>query len=211
MSFPRTIIGLGTGRSGTWSLTKLLDAQHGVKAYHEGGFLPWDANLTDMWRLLHKFWYFTEGRPITAAIAFFWLNYVSELTSYLFNPKFICIKRNRKETVESFEHIMHEFNFWTDPNSKHWDDKYRTNKDSVLFPKFDKPRRKALEAYWNYYYNTAGYWQNRMPDTFRVFPIESLNNEKGVREILEFAGFEDPVVHVGVRLNTRENPRGNIE
>jgi hypothetical protein len=220
MILPRTIFGMGTGRCGTFSLTKLLEKQHNTYAIHEESDLPWEKDLLEMWRLFYRFQskVFSEksDTEVFATVGFFWINYVSELMSTMLGPKFICLKRDKQETCESWIHHtvcgVGDLNHWTDPESKHWGkEKYMSNEWSHMWPKYDAPKLEAISRYYDEYYDMAEFWQTKFPDTFAIFPIETMNTKHGVKSILEFAGYKDPVVHVNVKLNTRRSPRGEIQ
>ena len=143
-AMPRLIFGTGTGRCGTWSLFRLLQAQKGVAAMHEGFYLPFDPNILRFWRLLYRAMTSCRNTRCIATVSFVWINYMSEIMSHILNPKVICLKRPREETVESWMIHQPELNLLTDLKSKHWDDKYEylekqgTNGPSSTF------RRKKL-------------------------------------------------------------------
>lgn len=145
-------------------------------------------------------------------VAFNWLPYVSEIMSHIVSPRCICLKRDRQEVIESFEGYMPTINHWTARDSKHWNPKYEQTGTSTAWPKYDLPRPEAIGAYWDYYYSTADYWENKFPDCFRIFPVDTLNSEKGVKAILKFAGVpsRNRVIHTEVKLNTRAKPKGGI-
>lgn len=96
----RTVIGLGTGRCGTRSLTKFF-SENGVSAFHEHYHLPWEVDIfrgMEAITSLHS----RAEQDIAASVAFYWLNYVDWLNSTLSDVKFICLKRDRQKVVDSF-------------------------------------------------------------------------------------------------------------
>jgi hypothetical protein len=217
MLLPRMIIGLGSGRCGTFSLYRLLEAQHCTYAVHEDGYLTWEPNFREMWRLVYDF----QGRAavrsnpihIVATVAFFWLNYVEKLVEMPMGQKFICLRRDKEETVASFMAFTGEKNHWTDTSSDCWADGDESTYWHKLWPSYDLPKREALARYYDDYYKQAEVWENKFPKIFKIFPIDVFNSKKGVRSLLDFAGIprKHQVVHVGVRLNTREKKRGEID
>ncbi len=215
MLLPRMVFGLGAPRSGTFSLFRLLQAQNNTYAFHEGGFLPWVPDLTEMWRLIYRFQGTALNKKyntrIIAPVSFFWITYISELMGMLVNPRFICLKRDRAEFVESAYNHFSKINNWTYPDSKYWEKDEVDDEFTDLFPKYDFPKREAMAEYYDDYYSRAEFWQGNNPDVFKIFPIDALNSESGVRSILDFAEISNPVIHVGVKLNTKDKPRGKID
>lgn len=212
---PRLVMGLGSGRCGTYSLYRLLEAQKGFISIHEGFYLPWyDIDLLTMWRHLERLRVVGANVHSVATTSFVWINYIPEIMAHMHKPRCICLRRSREETVDSFETRFPTFNLFTARDCKHW--KGQEYEDTVrLFqwPKYSLPRKEATGAYWDEYYEKAEYWAGRYPDCFRIFNIEDLNTETGVTAILNFAGVwdEEMVSHVGVRLNTRFKTKGRIE
>jgi hypothetical protein len=216
----RMIFGLGTGRCGSWSLYKLLDEQKHIASTHERGFLPWKPDLVVFWRWINR--YQTEKAAqlesckIVANTSWVWINYVDEIMSQMLNPKCICMKRDRQEMIESFmEYTEERWNHWTKPDSKHWDkEKWgKPRVEQVLFPQFDLPLDKALGAYWDEYYKLADYWASKFPCTFRIYNVDMLNHEGQIKDMLDFCEIpeQDQSVMAGIKLNTRTEPRGEIE
>ena len=80
---PQTVFGLGSGRSGTYSLYKLFQAQFGFRATHEGFLqLNWDTDLISFWRGFYEWISPHTGDDyyeITtiANVGFYWIKYIS--------------------------------------------------------------------------------------------------------------------------------------
>jgi len=129
-------------------------------------------------------------------------------------PRFICLKRDREKTVESFETYLPDINVWTDEDSEHWDsERFSRNRAWYQWPKYHLPRKEAIGAYWDEYYHKAEFWANKHPECFRIFKTEDLNTEAGVTSILNHAGVLDEEMRciTKVHLNTRNKSRGSIE
>ena len=67
-----------------------------------------------------------------------------------------------------------------------------------------RSKSEAATEYWKFYYRWAEDFQSELPRHFRIVDMECLNMEEGVRSILDFCGFDKPVVEVGIKRN--ENP-----
>lgn len=124
-------IGLGTGRSGTSSLAKLLSAQHDALCFHEmnpsvvrfagtprpilntidefqaildGGapsMLTVDLSRGVSARAYDRLRQMTRVRLI-GDIALYYLQYVDLIVERNKNVRFICLRRDKEETVESW-------------------------------------------------------------------------------------------------------------
>ena len=127
----KVVIGLGTGRSGTASLTSLLDQQSGGICFHEmnpscavfsGNPQPHVNAIQEFQKLLHggdPAWLSIDySRPssvetydklqdmsqvnLIGDIAYYYLNYVDDLLQVAPECIFICIRRDRGQTVSSW-------------------------------------------------------------------------------------------------------------
>jgi hypothetical protein len=198
----KVILGLGSGRCGTMTLTKLFDEQAGVKAEHETVGLYWVVQK----RLFDTAWEkITEPDSIVANVSFAWLRYIPMACEKDPTVRCVCLKRDRTATVESFSAHLKKFNVWTHYTSPHFDMKYSRSMVRINgFPKYDLPREEAIGRYWDDYYRIADEWQERFPNNFKIFDLNSFNSEQGVASILDFAGIENPTVAVGIKSNERK-------
>lgn len=126
------VIGLGTGRSGTASLAKLLNSQTDSLCFHEMNCscVRFFDTPRPILNTIDEFQAITDGgdpsmltvdlsRGVAAAeydrlksmpsvrmigdIAFYYLSYVREIIDRNSNVRFICLRRNREKTVRSWE------------------------------------------------------------------------------------------------------------
>lgn len=207
----KLIFGLGTGRCGTWTLSKVFAAQKDVGALHENVPLPWkrDEGLFAK-RVLDLA--INIDDPIVASVSYVWINYVGLIMGTIKDPRCICLKRPMDQVVESFLAHSPNNNHWTDPTSPHW----RPTKDthttiSYQWPKYDLPKAEALEAYWKEYYAKAEYLADRYPDNFMIIDMEmALNDMASQREMLAFAGidYDKQVFILDQKLNALHKPKG---
>ncbi|MCB1843972.1 MAG: hypothetical protein KDI09_13495 [Halioglobus sp.] len=250
----RIVIGLGTGRSGTASLTSLIDRQKGGMCFHEmnpacsvfsGNPQPQINAVSEFRQILlggdRRRLTVDYSRPSSVAsyarlqtlpevriigdIAFYYLNYVGEMLEVVPECLFVCLRRERNATVESWlkkstigrwpsllwaDRIKSwltrmpfhsEYNFWQEHDGTVW------RKDPVwdsCFPKFDAPnKRAAIEMYWDYYYLEAERLQRLYPKSFRIFDTADMSSPGGQRAILEFIGIPelDMVISEKVHLH----------
>ena len=206
------VFGCGAGRCGTKSLAKLLNQQSGTVITHEGatrlepevrwltwdhtrGYLPpwnptWDASamVDELVQQLQAM-----GR-ISGDISFAWCRYVGLLEKH--GARVICLRRDREETVASF--LARRRDHATANPTDH----LRPGPLAYLaLPKFDTgTREQNARELWTYYYEQAEMAMECFPDAFQIFDMDvALNTEIGQRDMLEWAGFDAPRTHVGIR------------
>lgn len=222
----RVVIGLGSGRCGTMSLAKILDSQVDTACTHEFGSvalppskrhkkkrtrqtfdpLPWDPrNELEMKKRLMRMQ--AQPHSLVGDCSLYLLPYVFFI-AHATNASFVCLQRDREETIDSFLR-------WTEdrsPRRNHWQRHDGTEYEHTVWDKAfpDYPmrlsKREAVGMYYDDYYRKAETLQKRMPGRFRIFPTEALNDEKQLKELLQFAGAPNPKLpkskvhwHVGPR------------
>jgi len=191
----KLIIGLGTGRCGTSSLSLLFNSQKDSYFTHEFiPHLPWNFNaftLLDRLEELKKF----KGNYI-GDVALYYLPYVRFILSVEPKTKFICLERNREKVIKSFLSICKERDMWTnDPNRT-------VTPIEISFPKYPISDKKlAIGMYWDEYFELAHQLEKEFPNNFKIFQIEKLNSKEGVKEILDFAGFENPILETSLKIS----------
>ncbi len=233
------VLGIGTGRSGTASLAKLLNAQRDAVCFHEmnpsctrfhGTPRPILNTVDEYQAVLHggdpgmvtvdlargvaaKAYDRLRVMPrvrLIGDIAFYYLTYVEQILARNPNVRFVCLKRDRTETVESWlvqasikrwrskriadrlaawitrEPFHESHNWWMEHDGSVW------RPDPVwdkCFPKFAGPTlRQAVEQYWDYYYETTDALIARHPDRIRQVATESLNDPAVQRALLAYCG-----------------------
>lgn len=193
----RVVYGLGTGRSGSTSLTFLFKAQPGTAFSHEhppllpwsGGAAEYDFHLTRM-RLLSRLY------DHVVDVSHWWLPRVEDIIARNARARFVVIRRDRDETVQSFLSIKGEgrpgsFNHWMRHDGSH----YRRSGWDACYPKYPaQDLREALGLYWDDYYDRAARLADKYPEHVRVFPIAALQKPLGQAEILSFCGYEQPIL-----------------
>ena len=187
------IIGLGTGRCGTVSLTNLLVAQ-GVNATHENIRLPWlfsdeiDTVLNDI---------ISRNENRVSDTALYYLPYIPHIIDKYPNTKFICLRRNKKDTVNSYIRKTQGRNHWSmehDMIPNIWDKFYPTYKIT--------DKREAIEYYWDEYYLQAIEYESLYPNSFKIFQTEDvLNKRLSQLELFKFLGIDN----YQIVLNIKEN------
>lgn len=236
------MIGLGAGRTGTASMASLIDSQPNALCFHElnPACAQFEGNGQFAVNTVSEFSRIVDGGPhnrltvdmsrpmsvktygelqqrarvdLIGDIAYYYLSYVPEIVALNLGVKFVCIKRDKTATVDSWmkkseihrwrslwladkiksllvRTPFHEsYNFW----QEHDGSTYAPNLvwDST-FPKFQAPnKRAAIEKYWDFYYEQAERHAAHYPEHFRIFPISALSNREGQADILRFVGMKD--------------------
>jgi len=209
----KMIFGCGTGRCGTWTLSKILAAQPDVASKHEGVPLPWVTDKNIFWERLGGLLINIDS-PIIASVSYVWINYIGLIMGNIKDPKCICLKRPKNEVVESFMNHSPFNNHWTDPGSLHWDPNHDVDTNlSYQWPAYDLPKKEAIGAYWDEYYAHADYLADRYPDNFVVVELDyALNIRSGQQQMLSFVGIKEKsqVVLLNHKLNALHKPKGEV-
>lgn len=197
----KIIIGVGTGRCGTTTFARLIGEQADATATHEKWRMPWRFNrkaIDKNLKMLHAYptW-------IVSDAGFYYLPYTQYILESRPSAKFVCLKRDREDTVRSYLRKTEGRDHWRWPllrkggRDKRWD---------RCYPKFlARTKEEALGCYWDLYYGRSEELQERFPGSFRVFSMEpALNSEEEQRRLFEFLEIPEPTLLVGAVHNKRE-------
>ena len=191
------VVGLGSGRCGTMSLAALLGTQDRADVAHERApALRW-AHEDFPQRHFRRV---KAGLQLYGDVGFYYLPHVKDLVGLLPGVRFVCLKRDRQEVIDSFcRYLPDDLNHW----QTHVDDTYRRSNWDLSYPKYDASlsREEAIGAYWDDYYAEAQRLEASMPECFRIFPVDALNTLHGVLAILGFVGVQDPKPVYGLHLH----------
>lgn len=189
MAKTRYIVGLGTGRCGTSSLSALLGLQHGVLCEHERRpILSWNGERVPNRHL-------APHHGVTVAdVGFYYLPHVPYLANLYGNAiRFVCMRRPREAVVASF--LKHGDPAWFAGDDGEW---------QRAFPNYPgRSFQEAVAAYWDHYEHVSQQYQRTIRQ-FRVFDIEALNSTGGVAAILAHLEIDRPVIKAGVHIRDGE-------
>ncbi len=141
-------------------------------------------------------------------VALYYLPYVQEILSRFPSAKFVVLQRARVETIRSYVSWVPQCNHWMRHDGSEWN---LNNWDSC-YPKYEaESREEALGQFWDDYYGTVELLCKKYSDAIRLFRMEELNSSAGVRRILDFCGFDEAKVTVGIHRNQgRVQPAGGL-
>lgn len=195
------IIGCGTGRCGTVSLSDLLRRQ-GINSSHEHMLMPWDVDMDKFNQNLNSIMKRHEG--VVADTAFYYLPYLEIILNRIKNVKIVILKRDMEGTVASFEHRT---TLRKNINKNHWvkgDEYFASSIWFPCFPTYDDMTSKteAIQRYWTEYYEKAGELVKKYPDRVKIFGFRyTLNTEKGQIELAKFLQIPKFVIHLDICMN----------
>lgn len=180
----RLIIGLGSGRCGTTSLAHLLNIQDDSNITHEDhveGIFGLTRDSEASLALFCLVDILARNSFTVGDIGYHWLKFIPTLMAFKGDKRFICLKRDKEETINSFVN-------------------YPIQKTNPM----SNSTRKEFELYYDHYYLKTDYYCTKYPEIFKTFSTDSLNSEDGQRDILNFLGFANHKYDIGVKLNVSE-------
>jgi hypothetical protein len=132
---------------------------------------------------------------IIGDVGYYWINYVEDLLSIRPRAKFICLKRDRQEVIDSM------WDFTRGLNVHPTDEWFR------MYPRYKTDPKDAIGLMWDEYQVVTERLGWKHPEVFMICSMDRLNTEKGVRTLLDFAGVpkDDQVVKLGIHLNKRNS------
>ena len=213
------ILGVGTGRCGSFSLVRVLNLQKEAQCSHEEPpLLPWKRN--DGPRVIRerfaRFRQFGKKR-LLGDVASFYLPYLEDAIAAEPDVRIVCLKRPREKVVTSFCHWLDQTmplptNHWARQPAPGW---HHDPLWTRIFPHYDTVNREeGIRRYWDEYHKRIDELIARYPEHIRLFDTyEALNTESGLRDLLSFVGIppEEQVLAVGTHLNPtperRRHPR----
>jgi len=210
----KLVLGVGTGRCGTKSLTRLLEHQDDTYATHEryGSRVRWDCP-PNLWP--KRLWVDTmrNDHSIVASVDFKWTNHIEHFLEWGEKlgreVRVVGLKRDRQEVIDSYDK-------WK-PNSDHWSfHGYRETKPDEwdhCYPCYNTDsKREGIGLFWDEVYEKIEKFEKKDERVF-CFETEDLNTITGVKAILNFVGYENPKIKKGIKVkspNIKEARRSDI-
>ena len=171
------IIGLGTGRCGTLSLSRLLQ-KVGLKVPHElSPVVSWeDGSARNRLDLLNN-------SKLDGDVAFWYLNLVEEMNEMCDKIRFVCMQRNIDETVHSYMRWTAGRNHWMHHLGYEWHKDYTWDQ---CYPKYNiDSKSQACRLYCEEYHSRSMKLQENM-ENFKIFDVNYLNSKSGVKSVFDF-------------------------
>lgn len=203
------IFGLGSGRCGTTSLSKILSYQKDTKVTHElfNGkkykTINWNFTEKDLKDIKHHI--LKLNNVFSGTVAFYLLNYIDKLIDFFGenNCKIIIIQRTKNDTVQSYINWTSRnalFNHWSSSNFK--DSHYTDNEWDVCYPKYDiRDKRLAIEKYYDDYYSKCSLIKNQYSNIVKHIYTDQLNEDNIIVDLLRWIGYDDPKIPNNRKFN----------
>ena len=192
----RLIFGLGTGRSGSTTLSYLFGAQKHTYASHEHPpILEWRGSQAQFTFHLRRMSLLSKLYEQVADVSHWWLPRIGEVLRHFPSARFIVVQRDRQETIDSFLRIKGDdskgtIHHWISHDGSH----FRRNLWDRAYPKFQSPNKaQSIGMYWDSYYAAAREAADLYPRHVRIADINDLSDAEKQTEILRFCGFANPV------------------
>ena len=192
-------VGIGTGRCGTVSLSKIIDGCDGCSVFHEANWqfkqhkfnqpLPWvfDERLAE--QRINTMKKRDSLFSLFGDVAFYYLNYLDYLIENYPSLKIVHIYRDKDLVVDSYlaktsaKHSLREYDNWTS-NAKTTDKIW-----TASFPKYDTTDKKhAIELYYDDYIEQTTKHQDRILE-LHVDEINTLEGQNRLFDYLEIPYF----------------------
>ncbi len=180
---------MGTGRCGTVSLAQLLNAQRDVDIGHEE--LEFNLPYSGGEQLIAAYVRDLKQRKarVVGDVFSAYLPYCKQIVNRCEDVRFLCLQRDREETIASFLKKAGPANHWIQHDGRRW----ISDPWDRCFPSYDETDiEKAIGRYWDDYYELAEEFVRTLGDSFAIFPVSHLNSKQGQAELLAFGGIATP-------------------
>tara|TARA_B110000003_G_scaffold107739_1_gene110249 strand:- start:1688 stop:2368 length:681 start_codon:yes stop_codon:yes gene_type:complete len=190
------VISIGTGRSGSVSLSNFLSHQNSMRILHEGRIeeksirklLKWEGDEDELFAWLDYLHEYNIQNSFIGDTGMYYLPYISKIIEKYPNVKIIGLTRLKEEVVNSYLNKTKGRNHWYKHNGKDWkiDKKW-----DLCFPKYNEPNKKrSIELYWEEYKLETEKLELIFPSNVKIWTIEEFNTISGKNKILDFIGYK---------------------
>lgn len=182
------LFGLGTGRSGSSTLTRLLQEARGVYASHE--HLPlvrWQSDPAMVDWHLKRMRLLARGFRVVADISHWWLPHVDQILASCPEARFLAVRRPKADVVRSFMRLSKDgviINHWRDGpiDQVDW---------SSTYPSYSTDdTEEAISRYWDDYYSASSAYAAMYPDRFKLVEFGDLVDGRLTRLLSDWLGLE---------------------
>ena len=189
------IISIGTGRSGSVSLSKFLSHQKSMYVLHEGRLkekkirklFKWENDEINIFNWIEELKKYNNTNDFFGDTGMYYLPYAKKLINRYPHIKIIGLIRDKNEVVNSYLRKTKGRNHWYNHDGKEWK---KDKKWDPCYPKFNEKNKKiALEKYWDDYHLKTKELQNLYPENLKMWKINEFNTEKGKNQILDFINY----------------------
>ncbi len=189
------IISIGTGRSGSVSLSELLSHQNKMRVLHEGKMeenglrklIKWKNDEKELFNWIEELEKLNVENDFFGDTGMYYLPYIKLIIQKYPNVKVIGLVRDKESVVNSYLKKTEGRNHWYNHDGMQWK---KDKKWDYCYPKYnEQDKRKALGLYWEDYKKTSENLEKELPKNVRMWTIEEFNTEEGKNQILDFIGY----------------------
>jgi len=204
MSCPQTVvIGCGTGRCGTESLSKLIaGCQQAFCTHERQPLLPWSYSKERLQARVHDLLH--ADSAVIGDVAYYYLPYLERLIEMIPALKVVCLERARQEVIDSFMWKTQGWNRWYEHDGIAWaHDPFW----DVTYPKYPIAHKSdAIGTYWDEYHDTIRHIADQHPVNVRIMETKTMNTRTGQETLFDFIGI--PEVQRRYQDRCHHNARG---
>lgn len=193
------IIGIGPGRCGTKSLSRILSSCNCIEMSHEKRRLSWkdgESNNKAIQRVSEDIREKLEDGIWCGDVAFYWLPHLSKIQEAVGKElKIICLHRDKRSNVKSWLEWCDGHSFCLPRDrienlSFSGDNRYNSTIWKLWVPCFpelqEENAKKAWEKYWDVYVSEM----DKITNAHHI-NMESLNNDKHLVTLYDFLEIEE--------------------
>jgi len=190
------IISIGTGRSGSLSLSKFLSSQKKIQVLHEGRLdshkirklIKWENDEKKLFNWLKFLINYDNQISYIGDTGMYYLPYIELIIEKYPDVKVIGMIRKKEEVVNSFLRKTEGRNHWCLHDGKKWD---ADNKWDPCFPKYKiNNKKEAIEKYYDDYNAKVKLLTKKYADNVKLWSINDFNVKYGKNEILDFINYK---------------------
>ena len=204
------IISIGTGRSGSASLSSFLSEQKNMLVLHEGRLekekirklIKWENDEEELFKWIEYLLNYNDDIKFIGDTGMYFLPYIDLIIKKYNNVKIIGLEREKNEVVNSFLKKTDGRNHWYSHNGNEWKLDQRWD---PCFPKYQiKDKRKAIEKYYDNYIETTNNLKIKYPNNIKIWKLSDFNNTKTKNEILDFISYDNNrIIEKEFKKNTK--------
>jgi len=193
------VLGLGSGRCGSTSLSALLGAIEGSCATHENPpLIYWRPEKAQLDFHMRRFKLLSEFFPLVFDASHWWLRAIDRFFTEFPNGKAIGLHRDTQTCAQSFARVKGQgrgsINHWVAPGNgvwctNYWDPTYPTYplpKTARADP--DTARAQLIERYIQEYNTKLFALRDRLPGNVMLIPTEELALPVVQEKMFDFVG-----------------------
>ena len=171
------IISIGTGRSGSVSLSQFLSHQQKMRVLHEGKIeekgirtlIKWENDTAQLFNWITYLSNFNSDEYFYGDTGMYYLPYIKLIIQKYQNVKIIGLVRDKESVVNSYLNKTEGRNHWFNHNGEDWK---KDEKWDPCYPKYNESnKKKALELYWEEYNETTKTLQTEFPEQIKMWTI----------------------------------------